>query len=220
MNVELNARRTAAVAVLGDYKAEVAWAALTTPPGREWMLRLASVLGDLLAALDRPTATPVTPTGSQVDNRAFGPFGTEREALDLPSSGGQSEGPISHDYHRHRRRHRRGPGAPRRARPRQLPPRPRARPSGRQSVLVQRERAVRHDARAVRDTDRSQALTESGASGSSCAPPATVQVANDLSDAGIAVVQVAEPLPDVTPDVQSAIADVEAVQGDCAALTG
>jgi len=49
---ELNARRTAAAAVLADYKAAVASAPLTRPPGREWMLRLASVLEDLLAGLD------------------------------------------------------------------------------------------------------------------------------------------------------------------------
>ena len=52
MSAELNARRTAAAAVLGDYKAAVASAPLTNPPGREWMLRLASVLEDLLAAHD------------------------------------------------------------------------------------------------------------------------------------------------------------------------
>ena len=52
MSAELNARRTAAAAVLGDYKAALASAPLTNPPGREWMLRLASVLGDLLAAHD------------------------------------------------------------------------------------------------------------------------------------------------------------------------
>ena len=52
--MELNARIIAAAAVLGDYKAELASAPLTRPPGREWMLRLASVLGDLLDALDDP----------------------------------------------------------------------------------------------------------------------------------------------------------------------
>ena len=49
---ELNARCIAAAAVLGDYKAEVDSAPVTRPPGREWMLRLASVLGDLLAVLN------------------------------------------------------------------------------------------------------------------------------------------------------------------------
>ena len=48
---ELNARRTAA-AVLGDYKAALASAPVTQPPGREWMLRLASVLEDLLEVLE------------------------------------------------------------------------------------------------------------------------------------------------------------------------
>ncbi len=52
MSAELAARRTAAAAVLADYRAAVASAPLTKPPGREWMLRLASVLGDLLDALD------------------------------------------------------------------------------------------------------------------------------------------------------------------------
>ena len=51
---ELNARIIAAAAVLGDYKATLASAPLSSPPGREWMLRLASVLEDLLAALDNP----------------------------------------------------------------------------------------------------------------------------------------------------------------------
>jgi hypothetical protein len=53
VSAELNARRTAAAAVLGDYQAAVASAPLGSPPGREWMLRLASVLGDLLAALEQ-----------------------------------------------------------------------------------------------------------------------------------------------------------------------
>ena len=51
---ELNARRTAAAAVLADYKAALASAPLASPPGREWMLRLASVLEDLLAVLGGP----------------------------------------------------------------------------------------------------------------------------------------------------------------------
>jgi hypothetical protein len=50
VNAELNARRTAATAVLDGYKAALASASVTTPPGREWMLRLASALEDLLAA--------------------------------------------------------------------------------------------------------------------------------------------------------------------------
>jgi hypothetical protein len=50
VNADLNARRAAATAVLGDYKAALASAPVTTPPGREWMLRLASALEDLLAA--------------------------------------------------------------------------------------------------------------------------------------------------------------------------
>jgi len=50
--MELNARIVAAAAVLGDYKAEVASAPLSRPPGLEWMLRLADVLGGLLGALN------------------------------------------------------------------------------------------------------------------------------------------------------------------------
>jgi hypothetical protein len=52
MSAELEARRTAAAAVLADYRAALASAPLSSPPGREWMLRLADVLGGLLAALD------------------------------------------------------------------------------------------------------------------------------------------------------------------------
>ncbi|HEY6275605.1 MAG TPA: hypothetical protein VIX86_04665 [Streptosporangiaceae bacterium] len=48
---ELAARRTAAAAVLADYRAALASAPVTRPPGREWMLRLADTLGDLLGAL-------------------------------------------------------------------------------------------------------------------------------------------------------------------------
>ena len=54
LNAELGARRIAAAAVLGDYRAAVASAPVTRPPGREWMLRLASVLEDLLAELGDP----------------------------------------------------------------------------------------------------------------------------------------------------------------------
>jgi hypothetical protein len=46
------------------------------------------------------------------------------------------------------------------------------------------------------------------------------QFANDLGDAGIAAVQVAEPLGHgVIPDVQKAINNVNAVETDCASLT-
>jgi len=54
LTAELNSRRTAAAAVLGDYRAALASAPLASPPGREWMLRLASVLEDLLAAVGDP----------------------------------------------------------------------------------------------------------------------------------------------------------------------
>jgi hypothetical protein len=52
--LELNARIIAAAAVLADYRAEAASAPVSRPPGREWMLRLASVLEGLLAKLDDP----------------------------------------------------------------------------------------------------------------------------------------------------------------------
>jgi hypothetical protein len=51
MNAELAARRAAAAAVLADYRAAVAAAPAACPPGPEWTLRLASMLGLLLAAL-------------------------------------------------------------------------------------------------------------------------------------------------------------------------
>jgi hypothetical protein len=56
-DAELDARRTAAAAVLDEYKATLASAPLSSPPGREWMLRLASVLEDLLATPDVPGIT-------------------------------------------------------------------------------------------------------------------------------------------------------------------
>ena len=49
---------------------------------------------------------------------------------------------------------------------------------------------------------------------------ADVSMANDMGDAGIAVVQVAEPLPGVTHGAQTAIGDVDSVQADCSGLTG
>lgn len=49
---ELAARRTMARAILDDFRRELAAAPLTQPPGREWMLRLATALGRLLDALD------------------------------------------------------------------------------------------------------------------------------------------------------------------------
>jgi hypothetical protein len=45
---ELAARRTAAAAVLADYRAALHSAPLSRPPGREWMLRLADALGGVL----------------------------------------------------------------------------------------------------------------------------------------------------------------------------
>jgi hypothetical protein len=42
----------AARAVLADYKAALASAPLGQPPGRDWMLKLASALGSVLDALD------------------------------------------------------------------------------------------------------------------------------------------------------------------------
>ncbi len=52
MSAELAARRTAAAAVLADYRREVATAPLSRPPGRHWMLRLAAELESVLGALD------------------------------------------------------------------------------------------------------------------------------------------------------------------------
>ena len=52
INAELSARRTAAAAVLADYRAALASAPLTSPPSREWMLRLADALGMVLDGLD------------------------------------------------------------------------------------------------------------------------------------------------------------------------
>jgi hypothetical protein len=44
---DLNVTRTAAAAVLGGYQAALASAPLGSPPGREWMLQLASALDGL-----------------------------------------------------------------------------------------------------------------------------------------------------------------------------
>ena len=62
--MELNSRCIAAAAVLADYQAALASAPLASPPGREWMLRLASVLGNLLDALDDPAGE-----GDDLDGR-------------------------------------------------------------------------------------------------------------------------------------------------------
>jgi len=51
VGAELAARRTAAAAVLAGYRAAAASAPVSRPPGREWMLRLADMLGLLLDAL-------------------------------------------------------------------------------------------------------------------------------------------------------------------------
>ena len=42
----------AARAVLADYRAALATAPITAPPGREWMFKLADALGSVLDALD------------------------------------------------------------------------------------------------------------------------------------------------------------------------
>jgi hypothetical protein len=49
---------------------------------------------------------------------------------------------------------------------------------------------------------------------------AGAQFTNDLADAGTATVQVAEPLPGVTPDVQSAILVIDIINGYCSGLAG
>jgi hypothetical protein len=87
MSAELEARRTAAAAVLADYRRELNSAPLSRPPGREWMLRLADVLGDLLAALGQrhPAAEDALlgVAGQAIASQpgtVAGPFETEREA--------------------------------------------------------------------------------------------------------------------------------------------
>jgi hypothetical protein len=74
VTAELAARRTAAAAVLADYRRELHSAPLSKPPGREWMLRLADVLGDLLAALD-----PVVALGQGQAVTAVGALGVAAE---------------------------------------------------------------------------------------------------------------------------------------------
>ena len=81
MSAELAARRTAAEAVLADYRAALASAPLTKPPGREWMFRLASVLEDLLAA---PCPAADTRRPGAIAG-TLGPFETEREVRELPA---------------------------------------------------------------------------------------------------------------------------------------
>jgi hypothetical protein len=69
VNAELNARRTAAAAVLADFTRELHSAPLSSPPGREWMFRLADVLGDLLHALGPGAARgqePAATTGQDL----------------------------------------------------------------------------------------------------------------------------------------------------------
>ena len=82
---DLAARRAAAASVLADYRRELESAPLSSPPGREWMLRLASVLGDLLSALTRAEGPPLTTTETAGDAELFasGPFETERQAAEL-----------------------------------------------------------------------------------------------------------------------------------------
>jgi hypothetical protein len=61
VNADLAARRTAAAAVLADYRRELLSAPLTRPPGREWMLRLATELESLLEALNAPAVLGAEP---------------------------------------------------------------------------------------------------------------------------------------------------------------
>lgn len=49
--------------VLADYRAAVASAPLAKPPGREWMLRLADALGDLLDGLGQEDEAPPSRQG-------------------------------------------------------------------------------------------------------------------------------------------------------------
>jgi hypothetical protein len=64
---ELAARRTAAAAVLGDFRAACASAPVTSPPPMgSWALRLASSLGDLLAGLSRSALPAPALTAEQL----------------------------------------------------------------------------------------------------------------------------------------------------------
>jgi hypothetical protein len=74
--VDLAARRAAAASVLADYQRELHTAPLSRPPGREWMLRLATELESLLGALDAPVAI--------VRPGAPAPIETEQQARELP----------------------------------------------------------------------------------------------------------------------------------------
>jgi hypothetical protein len=59
VNPDLEARHIAASAVLDDFRSDLAGAPLTSPPPMAtYAFRLASVLGDVLAAVSRETATP------------------------------------------------------------------------------------------------------------------------------------------------------------------
>lgn len=77
--VDLAARRASAAAVLADYRRELVAAPLSRPPGREWMLRLADVLADVLAALDAEAGAAVNARGA-----AAVPLETEKQARELP----------------------------------------------------------------------------------------------------------------------------------------
>ncbi len=76
MSAELEARRTAAGAVLADFRRELQSAPLSRPPGREWLFRLERVLADVLAALGQ--GHPGQP-GSVAE-----PFETEAQVRELP----------------------------------------------------------------------------------------------------------------------------------------
>jgi hypothetical protein len=80
VNAELDARRRAAAAVLADYRRELESAPLSRPPGREWMLRLADVLGDLLDTLDQAGRSGDAAVAGPDVTAGAGPFQTEREA--------------------------------------------------------------------------------------------------------------------------------------------
>jgi hypothetical protein len=58
MSAELDAKRTAATAVLADFNRELHSAPLSKPPGREWIFRLADALGMLLDALGTAAESP------------------------------------------------------------------------------------------------------------------------------------------------------------------
>jgi hypothetical protein len=61
VSAELAARRTAAAAILADFRAEVARSPLSQPPAGSWALRLAIAVDQLLEASDGQAAQAAMP---------------------------------------------------------------------------------------------------------------------------------------------------------------